>query len=104
MPDGFDPGVELARIYTLKELMSECRARTPIMLRLIDEMLEDPDLQTADKLNVIKMVMDRGYGKPRQTVIVNEAPEEVARVQVYIPDNGRSNQVTKTIDVDAYSG
>jgi|SRR5215469_507441 len=98
MPDGFDPHRELERIYTLKELMAACRERTPIILKLIDEMLHDPDLDAYDKLDVMKMVLDRGYGKPRQTVVINENANEEKRVKIYIPDNGRTNLSVKTID------
>jgi hypothetical protein len=89
MPDGFNPGQELARIYTLKELMTECRARVPVMLRLIDEMLSDSELGASEKIKIIQMMFDRGFGKARQTVIVSESDESASRVNVYIPDNGR---------------
>lgn len=101
MPEGFNPGQELARIYTLKELMSECRSRVPVMLHLIDEMLADTTLNATEKIKLIQMIWDRGFGKPRQTVVVSESDESASRVKVYIPDNGRSNQVTKTIDMAA---
>jgi len=100
MPDGFEPHTELARIFTLKELMAECRQRTPTILKIADDILADPDSETYDKIQVMKMLWDRGYGKPRQTIAVSETTEDTKRVQVYIPDNGRANISIKTIDVE----
>lgn len=105
MPDGFDPHKELARIYTLSEMMKACRERTPKILEQIDQALEDPTLQYSDRIKIWEMLMNRGYGKPRQHVYVNEAPAgQEKRVQVYIPDNSRTNVPTtngRTFDAEA---
>lgn len=63
-------------------------------------MLSDPDTETYDKITIMKMVLDRGFGKPRQTMVVAENNDDNKRVKVYIPDNGRANNATKTIDVE----
>lgn len=94
MPDGFDPHKELARIYTLQELMTECRARTPKIIALADDMLDDPEISPDLKLRVMEFVINRGYGKPRQHVIINEpgnSERTVNPVKVYLPDNHRQH-------------
>ena len=103
MPDGFDPGRELQRILTLQELMSECRARTPTILALADQMLTDPELSPDTRLRVMEFVVNRGYGKPRQHVIVsdpNDRPAATNPVKIYIPDNGRNPAMGRVIDQD----
>jgi hypothetical protein len=93
MPDGFDPHRELARIYTLQELMSECRSRTPTILALADQMLADPEIGPDTKLRVMEFVVNRGYGKPRQHLIVsdpNDRPVATNPVRITMPDNGRN--------------
>ena len=100
MPDGFDPHTELAKIYTLRDLMQSCRERLPKILDVLDEALdnEDPDI----KLRAAQMALDRGFGKPRQHVSISDFSEAgQSRVQVYLPDNGRSVTNTgKVVDVD----
>jgi hypothetical protein len=95
MPDGtFEPHRELARINTLQELMSECRARTPKIISLIDDMLDDAELDPYLKLRVMEFVTNRAFGKPRQHVVINETGQgdrSINPVKIYIPDNGRSN-------------
>jgi hypothetical protein len=103
MPDGFDPHRELARIYTLQELMTECRARTPKIMALADDMLDDPTLSADTKLRVMEFVVNRGFGKPRQHVVINEPGQHSERkinpVKVYIPDNRRQLSEGPIIDV-----
>jgi hypothetical protein len=104
MPDGFEPHTELARIYTLRELMTECRTRVPTILNQIDDMFADPALDYANRIKLIEMVMNRGFGKPRQTVYISDdtsANQSASRVKLYLPENGRVNQSTRTIDAEA---
>jgi hypothetical protein len=103
VPDGFNPHTELERIYNLRDLMMACRQRTPVILNLADQLLSSEDVTSGDKIKVMDMMLNRGYGKPRQTVYISEANQEAEkRVQVYLPDNGRSNLIdTKTIDMEA---
>jgi hypothetical protein len=99
MPDGFNPHTELERIYTLRELMVACRQRVPVILAQMDTMLADPAVPYSERLKLYDMVLNRAFGKPRQTVYVAEANNaEEKRVQVYLPDNNRATVVTKVID------
>lgn len=102
MPDGFDPHTELARIYTLQELMMECRSRTPKILSLADDMLDDPTVSAETKLRVMEFLTNRAYGKPRQHVMISEPgqiSERINPVKVYLPDNGRDNLSGPVIDI-----
>jgi hypothetical protein len=104
MPDGFDPHTELARIYTLRELMTECRQRTHVVLQNVDEMFADPTLSHGDRIKLMEFVTNRAYGKPRQTVYISDETgpnQSSSRVKVYLPDNGRMNTPVKTIDSEA---
>jgi hypothetical protein len=104
MPDGFDPHTELARIYNLRDLMNACRERAPSILNQIDEMLVDTNVPYADRIRLFELVLNRGFGKPRQTVYVHadgDAGQNASRVKVYIPDNGRTNTSTRVIDGEA---
>ena len=103
MPDGFEPHTELARIYTLRELMTECRQRVPTILKQIDCMIDDPELPHGERIKLIELILNRGFGKPRQHVYVSDdtsANQSASRVKVYIPDNNRSNVSTNVIDVE----
>jgi hypothetical protein len=103
MPDGFDPHVELERIYTLRELMTECRKRVPVILQELDDILMNPDVDKRTKLVAMDMALNRGFGKPRQHVYVSDdtgGSINNSRVRVYIPDNGRSNS-SPIIDAEA---
>jgi len=98
MPDGFDPHVELARIYTLRDLMQGCRSFAGEILDELHMLIhsEDPDI----KLRAMQMALDRGFGKPRQHVSVSDN-NTISRVQLYMPDNGRSvTNNGKVIDQD----
>ena len=97
MPDGFDPHKELARIDTLRELMQECRSFAGEMIDELKLLIhnEDPDIQ----LRAIQMALDRGFGKPRQHVMINDSTTaDSSRVVVVLPDNGRSVTNGKIID------
>lgn len=105
MPDGFDPHREIARIMTLQELMIECRQRAPKILALADEMLDSTEVSYETKLKVMEFVANRGYGKPRQTVVVTD-PEgrlsgpSINPVKVYLPDNHRRSYSGPIVDID----
>jgi hypothetical protein len=104
MSDGFAPHVELERIYTLRELMTECRKRVPVILQELDTILVDPDIDKRTKLVAMDMALNRGFGKPRQHVFVSDdtnSNPNSSRIKVYIPDNGRTNLPHKVIDADA---
>jgi hypothetical protein len=103
MPDGFDPHVELDRIYTLRELMTECRKRVPVILQELDNILSDTEVDKRTKLAAMDMALNRAYGKPRQHVYVSDDTNSgnVSRVKVYIPDNGRSTSPISVNAVDA---
>lgn len=89
MPDGFDPHTELDRIYTLRELMTECRKRVPVILRELDNILEDDEVDKRTKLVAMDMALNRGYGKPRQHVMISESGDHGNQVRVYLPHNNR---------------
>lgn len=104
MPDGFDPHTELDRIYTLREVMTSCRQRAPVILKQIDEMFADPSMSHGDRIRLMEFVTNRAYGKPRQTVYISDETgpnQSSSRVKVYIPDNGRINTPIKIIDSEA---
>ena len=103
MPDGWEPHRELERIYTLQELMQECRKRAPVIMQLADEMLHDHTLPADTKLRVMDFVINRGYGKPRQHVVVfdpSDSKKIENPVKVYIPDNGRQSNIGPIIEFD----
>lgn len=96
MPDGFEPHNELARIYNLRDLMLACRERTPKIMTMIDDMLDDDTVAHSDKIKLFEMVFSRGFGKPRQQISINagDAPTESVRtnpVKIMMPDNGRQS-------------
>ena len=95
MPEGFDPHTELARIFTLRDVMVACRERAPSIIRRLDDMLDDNSVEPGLKVHIMDMMLNRAYGKPRQTVYINpdggETGQSASRVRVYIPDNGRNN-------------
>lgn len=95
MPDGFEPHTELARIYTLKELMIGCRQRLDLVLKTIDAGLTDPDIHV--RLKTADMVMDRGFGKPRLHVQMS-TENATKRVQIHLPDNGRQDRLGPMVD------
>lgn len=108
MPDGFNAQVEFQKIITLKELMTECRARVPAMLARIDELLANDELAPSLQLSLIDMLLNRGFGKPRMTVNVSIDPADAAladeqKVMIYLPNNNRDriahNVVSSTFDV-----
>jgi hypothetical protein len=104
MPDGFDPHVELNRIYSLAEAMRACKQRIPIVMSQMDAALADPETTIADKFRIWDMIWNRAYGKPRQTVYINDetsANQSSSRVKVYLPDNGRVTTPVKVIDSEA---
>jgi hypothetical protein len=104
MPDGFDPHTELERIYTLRDVMTACRQRAFTVINQIDGMLANPDLPHGDRIKLFELVLNRGYGKPRQTVYINDdtsANQSSSRVKVYLPDNGRMNTPVNIIDSEA---
>jgi hypothetical protein len=100
MPDGFEPKTELDRIFTLRELMLECRKRVPVILAELDSILLDDEVDKRTKLAAMEMALNRAYGKPRQHVFVSDDTSNTSsrRVQVYIPDNGRPTTINRTID------
>lgn len=104
MPDGSDSNGQLEPIYTLRELMVACRQRVPAILKQMDIMLASPELFPADKIKLCEMILNRAYGKPRQTVIIDEnRTSGDSRVRVYLPDNGRSNYGGEVIEASSGS-
>jgi hypothetical protein len=100
MPDGFDPHVELQRIYNLRDLMVACRERVPKTLEILDEILHaDSEVVSYDmKLKVIDMMWNRGYGKARQSVTVTDETSVKTQRLVILPDNNRDDLPPITID------
>jgi hypothetical protein len=104
VPDGFDPHIELDRIYTLAEAMRACKQRIPSVMSQMDAALADPAIDIGDRIRIWDMIWNRAYGKPRQTVYINDdtsANQSSSRVKVYLPDNGRMNTPVKVIDSEA---
>lgn len=107
MPDGFNPGPELQRIQTWREVIMEFRARTPVIMAHFDAMLQEcATYSPMERLALLKEGLDRGFGKVTQSVKVMVDPiaqeQADARVKLYLPDNGRgslpTNPTGKTID------
>lgn len=99
MPDGFDPHKELARIYVLKDLMQSCRAEMPTILSVVQQCLFDES--PAIRLAAANMMLDRGFGKPRQHVEVNANNTETTKRVLVLPDNGRQDRIGPVIDSEA---
>lgn len=91
MPDGFEPHRELERIYTLREMMQSCRERTPKVLAIIDDILDNPEVSPETKLRACDMIWNRGYGKAIQQVRIIDQPKSESPVRIVLPDNGRPN-------------
>src|SRR4029079_3325874 len=107
MPDGFDPHTSLERISTLRDVMIGCRALAPTILdqakTLLNTPIDDPFLPPGERMKLWEMLLNRGYGKPKQTVditIEGIGPDE-KRVRVFMPDNGRDSMHPATIDGEA---
>jgi hypothetical protein len=110
MPDGFDPHRELARISTLRETITACRERTPLILQRIDEMLNNDELAQqfpAVMLKVCEFAYDRAWGKPinqHRVDVHTDKDDRVNPVKITMPDNGRqSSLLGRIIDVDQES-
>lgn len=99
MPDGFDPHKELARIYVLKDLMQSCRQEMPTILATIKECLTDEN--PSIRLAAANMMLDRGFGKPRQHMEINGLNEPIQKRIVVLPDNGRMTRIGPVIDSEA---
>jgi hypothetical protein len=99
MPDGFEPHRELARIYVLRDLMQSCREKLPTILETIHDCLTDED--PSIRLQACNMLLDRGFGKPRQHVMINDANETTQKRVVILPDNGRVSRIGPVIDSEA---
>lgn len=103
MPDGFDAKKELERIYTLRELMTECRRRVPQILQEVDRILESEDSTDTSKIAVMDMMLSRGFGKPRQHHIVTYDSGDTTSddgVKIYIPHNHRDNLARPPLVID----
>lgn len=104
MPDGFDPHTSLEKIATLREVMIGCRALAPTILSqaktLLDTSIEDPLLPPGERMKLWDMLLNRGYGKPRQTVdiTIDGGQNTEKRVRVFMPDNGRDAGMPVTIE------
>lgn len=99
MPDGFEPHVELTRIFTLREMMQECRALWPDVQKVVTEALSDEDVYV--RLKAAEFVTNRGFGKPRQHIMISTESANSRRVLV-LPDNQRKNQLPGPV-IDAES-
>jgi hypothetical protein len=104
VPDGFDPHVELQTIYSVREMMIECRKDTMTVIQMYrDELARlraDPNASTADKVLLGETILSRGHGKPRQQVSLSlDAPGE-GQVKFYIPENGRDDLEPTTIEAE----
>ena len=100
MPDGFDPHTELARIWNLRDMMQACRELGPKYREILETLLnhEDPWVQLA----AMKLGMDRGFGKSRQSHDVTLDISHTQSKVVILPDNGRSvTSPGKVIDAEA---
>lgn len=106
MPDGFDPHRELARIYTLREVISAMREDAPTIISKTRAMLEDFDsFDTTEKIAFLNFWHDRAYGKPARsvTVQVETKNEDNSQVKTYLhlPDNGRGTLTNTGKIIDA---
>jgi hypothetical protein len=101
MPDGFDPHVELERIQNVRDLMIACRQRTPKTLEILDQILASEDTPTYEKIKVIDMMWNRGYGKPRQSVHITDDSQMKTQRLVVLPANNRDDLPPMTIDGDS---
>lgn len=100
MPDGWDAHKELARIYTLRELMQSCRGLVPEIIDELSKLIHDADPMV--RLRAMDMAMDRGFGKARQHHVISDMGERgQGRIQLYIPDNGRAVKNGPVIDAEA---
>ena len=101
MPDGFEPVGELERIHTFIDFKIGCRQRLPQIFRILDESLQDEDKYV--RISAAKWIAEQAFGKARQQVEhTGVVAQEVRRVQIGLPDNGRSAMVEgPVIDAEA---
>jgi hypothetical protein len=100
MPDGFDPHVELERIQNVRDLMIACRQRTPKTLEILDSILLSEETPNWEKIKVIDMMWNRGYGKPRQSVHITDDSQMKTQRLAILPDNGRDDLPPMTIEAE----
>jgi len=101
VPDGFDPHKELARIWTLRDLMLECRVNPLEIVEMAREIYRDPEMAPETRLRAGEMILNRGFGKPRQHHTVSEVTGASQSKVVILPDNGRGvSNAGKVIDAD----
>jgi hypothetical protein len=104
MPDGFDPHVELERIYTYRDYVLGCRQRTAKCLTIIDDFLDDEEQAKVEKVKVAFQLLDRGHGKPRQTVVYQDDSNVKTQRLVVLPDNNRDDLPPMTIEGESNAG
>lgn len=51
-----------------EELRTAFRAEGPRALDVLVAVMTDPEARTADRIRAAEIILDRGYGKPRQAV------------------------------------
>jgi len=89
MPDGFEPHTELARIYTLRQLITECRAESHKSLETLIEIRDNPNEVASDRIKAAGMIWDRAFGKPKQQVDVSINTEKEKKISIELPPNDR---------------
>jgi hypothetical protein len=82
---------------TLRQFMLLCRQRTPIILECLDEIINNPAVETPYKIQASTLYLAYGYGKPRQNVD-HTIERNASVVSLYLPDNGRNAHFTPAKD------
>ena len=89
MPDGFDPVIEMERIYTARDMMLGCRERLPVIFEILDKCLAMVDQEPQLAMQAATIYLDRGFGKPRQATDLNINVQQNQRRVMELPSNGR---------------
>jgi hypothetical protein len=100
VPDGYEPHQQLARIWTLRDLMQECRVGADEIINMARDIYRDPEMAPETRLRAGEMILSRGFGKPRQHHVVSDNSAGAQSRVVILPDNGRSVNTGKIIDSD----
>jgi hypothetical protein len=94
-----NPGGRPRDVAHVRELAREYTADA---LAVLAELMADPHQPAAARTRAAEALLDRGWGKASQLVEVDPASGSLAKVSLYLPDNGR-NPADKGIDYSKLS-
>lgn len=69
---------DLTRIFTMRDLVDLCRSETRSAVETLIEVYKNPENAAMVRLAAINILLDRGYGRPHQSVAVATTTTQAA--------------------------